>query len=334
MTIAPKLSAESATLSLQSESPDDSPLIVHRDTLLGDLPESRENDFALVCDDDRRLLGIVPMREIDSRLLSANPFERRRWKRMPIGAMSQLYFSDSQPAEPELITGSQNCTAISEGGQLFGLAVNGDLFLSWKRLESLFTAALLDPLTGLMNRLAYERRLQEEWVRSLRNSTSVAVVVVDLNEFKQVNDSWGHSVGDLVLKLVGRQLQSAMRSYDVVARFGGDEFVALCLGCGPEDIQIPINRLVRAINEIDLDHGGTPIPVSASVGAAVRHDGFDAALPEDLFISADQCLYEAKKSDLQAWAVEFGAAGQGVPYPVDSRQVAVSTEALSPKTTV
>ena len=334
MPIPLKLTAESAQLSLLSESPEDSPLIVHRDTLLGDLPKGRDSDYALVCDDNRRLLGIVPVKEIDRRLQSANPFERWRWTRMPIGAMSPLCFSDSAGEGSQQECVEHNCTAISEGGRLLGLSVNGDLFLSWKRLESLFTAALSDPLTGLMNRLAYERRLREEWDRSLRTSTSAAVVVVDLNDFKHVNDSWGHAVGDMVLRLVGRQLQSAMRSYDVVARFGGDEFVALCLGCAPGDIQIPINRLLQAINDIDCDHEGTPIPVRASVGAAVRHDGFDCALPEDLFIAADQCLYEAKKSDQKAWVIEFGKTDDAVPYPVDSPQPGVSSETNSAKSVV
>ncbi|MEQ9407270.1 MAG: GGDEF domain-containing protein [Fuerstiella sp.] len=327
------LRSDTATIRVSSETSGDAPLMVHRETLLGNLPDHGSHEYVLVSDDDHRLIGIVPTREIDRRLLSSNRFERTRWSAMPIGAMSSLSLADARGDAPTLNKDELTCSAIREGEGLFGLAVNGDLFLSWRRLESLFTAAMSDPLTGLMNRLAYERRLREEWNRSLRSNTSVGVVVVDLDNFKRVNDTFGHVVGDELLSQVGRQLEIAMRSYDVVARFGGDEFVALCLGCSPGDIQIPVARLLEGISRIELESQGEKIRIEASVGAAVRHMEFEHSLPEDLFVAADNCLYEAKKSTENAWRVEFGLETDPQPEPINC-QVPAASAVPKPQATV
>lgn len=302
----------------------DVPVIIHRETLLAQLPATGEHQYVLVRNDHDQILGIVSTREIDRRLKSPNRFERSRWESMPIGAL--LAMSIPAPREENLQSrqwpGDEiQCAAIRENGNLFGLSVDGDLFLSWKRLESLFTDALSDPLTGLMNRLAYERRLQEEWNRSQRTQNSIGIVVVDLDHFKVINDTYGHVVGDSILSHVGRQLELSMRSYDVVARFGGDEFVALCLGCSPGEIEIPIRRLLDSLTDIALPAGSDTVNVKASVGAAVRHDAFDSQLPEDLFVAADQCLYEAKRSSSNSWMIEFGEGQSSGPRPIVQRQV-------------
>lgn len=314
-----QLRSDAATIRMTPKECPDAPLMVHRETLLGELPPRGQNQYILVCNDDQKLIGIVPSREIDRRLLSSNTFERTRWASMPIGAMSSLSLADMQEARCPVAEKEVSCSAIREGDNLFGLAVNGDLFLSWNRLESLFTAALSDPLTGLMNRLAYERRLQEEWARSLRTNNSIGVVVVDLDNFKGVNDTYGHAVGDELLMRVGERLEISMRSYDVVARFGGDEFVALCLGCAPEDIQIPVSRLLNSIADIEIEANGDTIRIEASVGAAVRHCNFDGSLPEELFVAADSCLYEAKRSNENAWRIEYGPCEEPSAEPVSCR---------------
>ena len=133
---------------------------------------------------------------------------------------------------------------------------------------------------------------------------------------KEINDNLGHLAGDQLLVRIARRLENCVREEDMIARFGGDEFVALCLGCAPGDIEIPVSRLLSSISEIDLDVDGERVTVEASVGAAVRHSGFRGSLPEDLFVAADNCLYEAKKSSLNAWRVEFDKDGQTDPEPI------------------
>lgn len=311
-----ELKTDPASIRISSQPFADPPVVAHRETLLGQLP-SLQHQYVLVADDDEHIIGVVATSEINRRLLSPNPFERTRWASMPIGAMSKLSFSGTRLDGPVFDGEELKCSAIRQGDTLFGLSVDGDLFFSWKRLESLFSAALSDPLTGLMNRLAYERRMQEEWDRSLRTGTSIGVVVVDLDDFKTINDSYGHAVGDQVLIAVGRQLEASMRSYDVVARFGGDEFVALCLGCAPGDIGIPLERLVEALHSIEIKiDGGQTIQVSASVGAAVRHSGFDVQSADQLFVAADACLYESKESNVPAWKIELGTGQSEAPEAV------------------
>lgn len=320
MVISNDILAAPAVLRSTDSGSVNAPSMVHRETQLRDLPPMADHDYVLVTDDRNQIVGVVSARDIGTRLEAKNQHERDRWQQMPIGAMLALPIP--QAAEQgEIWTGKDvQCAAIQENGKLFGLSVNGDLFLSWRRLESLFTDALSDPLTGLMNRLSYERRLREEWNRAQRTNTSIGIVVVDLDNFKVINDTYGHAVGDTVLAQVGRQLEASMRSYDVVARFGGDEFVALCLGCDPGQIDIPIRRLLDSISEICIPAGSDKISISASIGAAVRHDGFEDSLPEELFDSADQCLYQSKNSPSSSWRVEFGQTISTDPEPLDLRK--------------
>lgn len=325
------ISTDPAILKAGPSTEIDAPLTVHRETLLRDVADVQRHAYVIVSGDDGHIIGIVPAREITRRLQSANKFERTRWQGMPIGAMLTMSIATTTPDGPAFDAGEITCATICEEGRLFGLSVDGDLFLSWKRLEGMFTAALSDPLTGLMNRLAYERRLQEEWNRSQRTQNSIGVVVVDLDDFKTINDTYGHVIGDEVLSRVGRQLEISMRSYDVVARFGGDEFVALCLGCSPGEIEIPVKRLLDSLAEIEFLCQGETIRVAASVGAAVRHVDFDRTQPEDLFVAADKCLYEAKSSTSNSWKVEY--FGEDAPHPepvvlrgvTDPKRIALTT---------
>ena len=321
--------SEAATIQIAPDVSPDSPPVVHRETLLRDLPDRGQHQYVLVCNCDEKIVGLVPANEIDRRLLSGNHFERTRWAEMPIGALSRVPLSEtsSSPFSPE---GRElACSTIREGEDLFGFSINGDVFLSWNRLEALFTAALSDPLTGLMNRLAFERRLCEEWSRSSRIENSIGVVMIDLDKFKLVNDTYGHPAGDELLKRVGMELESAMRSYDVVARFGGDEFVALCLGCGPENIQIPIARLHEGLSRIEMEFEGVQVTARGSIGAAVRHGNFKDSSPEELFAAADNCLYEAKKKRGSARKIEFGCGAPDHDTEVDVNSV--STALINPE---
>ncbi|MCP4173131.1 MAG: GGDEF domain-containing protein [Fuerstiella sp.] len=310
------LRAKAAVIQVSSQECDDAPLVVHKETLLGDLNRNFGSHYILVADDDQRIVGVAQRSEILRRLNSANPFERRRWQAVPIETMSNLSFSNDRLRGPLISEDTLECSTIREGDRLFGLAVEGDLFLSWGRLESLFNAALSDSLTGVMNRFAYERRLAEEWNRAARTHTSVGIVLVDLDNFKEINDTYGHTIGDEVLTRVAQILEQSIRSSDVVARYGGDEFVALCLGCAPGDIQIPVSRLSNGLKQIVVNVDGEKVDVSASIGAAVRHGNFLDSQSSHLFAAADDCLYRAKKSSHRAWGIEFETGCETTRAPV------------------
>lgn len=312
-----ELRKHTGLLQLSMDSGESDVLSIHRETTLGEVVQQLgEQHYVLATDDDGQISGIVSATQISERLQSANRFERLRWQQMPLGALLNVTFSHLDETPSVKASESSACVAIAEGDHVFGLAVEDDIFLSWRRLESLLSVALSDPLTGLLNRLAYERRLCEEWSRAIRTGMSVGVVVVDLDAFKRINDTFGHPAGDAVLRGVGHELEASMRSYDVVARFGGDEFVALCLGCSDGDIAIPVERIQQGINDMQLVFEERAIPVTVSIGAAVRHNGFESSDPRELFSAADECLYHAKASAETAWKVELGSGCSGIPEPV------------------
>jgi len=148
-----------------------------------------------------------------------------------------------------------------------------------------------DALTGLANRRLFDQRMQAA-LRSAETGGDVAVLLVDLDGFKSINDSYGHDKGDLVLIAVARRMASVCRPADLVARIGGDEFALLLPGASSAVASEILDRLQQAIvAPIDLG-GGAAVTVGASAGIAVAPaDGFDAG---ELLRSADEAMYESK----------------------------------------
>ena len=163
------------------------------------------------------------------------------------------------------------------------------------REEALTKLALSDPLTGLANRALLLDRLQQALLKQNRVDTLVAVLFIDLDRFKAVNDTLGHAAGDqLLLRLAGR-FRSALRPTDTIARQGGDEFVVMCedLSSPAEAIEIA-ERLLKAVSEpITID--GHEVRTSASIGIAVAEGDDTEATPETLLRDADTAMYEAKE---------------------------------------
>ncbi len=151
--------------------------------------------------------------------------------------------------------------------------------------------AMTDPLTNLWNRRYFAGRLREELMRSRRTGVSVSACAIDLDGFKQVNDRHGHDSGDLVLTRVAERLRKCVRANDVVARFGGDEFVVLLTDAAEAAAMVAAERVVSALRQVD-DFG----MVSASVGVSTLADR-DAgeAAAERILREADAALLEAKR---------------------------------------
>ena len=157
-------------------------------------------------------------------------------------------------------------------------------------LDQLANEARRDALTGLLNRRGFEERAGPELGRARREDSWVAVAVFDLDFFKRVNDEWGHDVGDRVLAHTASVLEGQAREIDVVARFGGEEFVVLLPGASPAAARCFAERVRVALSE---GHGRSLPQVRASVGiiAAVAPNRL-----EDLLHGADSALYQAKRS--------------------------------------
>jgi diguanylate cyclase (GGDEF)-like protein len=160
--------------------------------------------------------------------------------------------------------------------------------------EELEQLALYDPLTGLAHRPLFLERLRDAVTASRTDDRPMALIFVDLDGFKAINDNRGHGAGDLVLSEMGRRLSSAVRRDDLVARFGGDEFVILCRDADPAAVHRVADRLLAAIRE--------PLPdpsmvVTGSMGIALMRGSDDEEVTAEVLLeTADEAMYRSKRS--------------------------------------
>jgi two-component system, cell cycle response regulator len=171
-----------------------------------------------------------------------------------------------------------------------GLAVALNNALNHERLQRV---AALDPLTGIYNRRFGLQRLDEEFKRSVRSGDPLGVLMLDVDHFKNINDSYGHLVGDRVLKSVVAAARQALREGDLLARYGGEEFVAALPGASRDDVLIMAEAIRHAVADTITMDDGRQIQATVSVGgASLPHSPADRA--EALIDLADQALYSAK----------------------------------------
>lgn len=173
-----------------------------------------------------------------------------------------------------------------------------------KEIEERMTfLAQYDSLTKLPNRALFMDRLESAVARANRSQTTLAVLFLDLDGFKKINDNFGHQIGDDLLKQFGARLKSAVRNTDTVARLGGDEFTIILedLTDTTRDIKIVADKIIEAMqNPFDL--GEQQITVTTSIGIALHKA--EEINPDDLLRRADAAMYQAKKSGKNQWQVE------------------------------
>ena len=165
------------------------------------------------------------------------------------------------------------------------------LEMAWQFAE-VDRRARTDPLTGLWNRLHFGEQLQRTLAEADRFGNPVSLVLVDVDHFKKVNDSWGHEAGDAVLKHVARVLQDGVRSVDICVRYGGEEIAMLLSQTDSAHAVEVAERLRARIAESTVRHAGAEIAVTASFGVATYPE--TVKVRDQLFPSADKALYIAK----------------------------------------
>ncbi|MEM7285878.1 MAG: EAL domain-containing protein [Actinomycetota bacterium] len=181
-----------------------------------------------------------------------------------------------------------------DGFVSYVLVVSHDVTEERDRYEELTRRALYDPLTGLANRATALAYIDRALGRRGRSSTSEAVIFIDLDQFKAVNDSLGHAVGDELLLTVAKRLSSVLRPHDVVSRIGGDEFIVFLEQMdGIEPVLLVVDRLRNAISE-PLTIAERELRIRASLGLAFAAERNESA--EDLLSKADAAMYKAKEA--------------------------------------
>jgi diguanylate cyclase len=162
-----------------------------------------------------------------------------------------------------------------------------------KSLQEEQSLRMIDALTGIPNRAAYDDRIRHEFMRWQRENTAISVLAWDIDRFKEINDAYGHSAGDKVLRVVAQHLAQHVRGTDFVARYGGEEFVMILCGTDATQATVTADKIRTGIENMGFHFHNKPVVVTASCGITTFR-GDDT--PETIFDRADRALYRAKDS--------------------------------------
>lgn len=259
-------------------------------------------------------IGGVPAQQMQ---LTLRRIDRREWWLWVTAAVVMLFLllGIASFSFPNLISGAASAYSIDEFQAVRGLAVLVMLFIGYalyqqiqinqirrQLLEQVFAVdkvevlaqevynlAVLDPLTGSYNRRYAEQRLVMEMARAQRCRLPLTIILFDLDDFKQVNDEYGHPAGDSVLKAFSDRLSKSTRGSDLAARYGGDEFLALLPECEPDDVQYILKRL----DGLRVQVGEEMMPIYYSAGWA---DYLPGESVEELLKRVDANLYANKRA--------------------------------------
>jgi diguanylate cyclase (GGDEF)-like protein len=189
-------------------------------------------------------------------------------------------------AEPSVIT-REDVALIELFGQLIGASI-GNI----KLFEKMQRQATTDGLTGLMNHRTFYEALEKELWRSRRYGGTLSLVMADIDNLKKLNDSYGHRVGDRVIKEISHRIKECIRQIDLAARYGGDEFAVILPNTTLEEATLVSQRIVDIVSESPLKWQQMKIPLSISVGVGQYGPEIN---PEDITSGSDEALYRAKQ---------------------------------------
>ena len=252
-------------------------------------------------DEDAELIGL-PVREVLAKSTStlARP---DHFSRHLLSVLETREVADSfeiQMTDGRVITELDYPVRDREGSFIGHLWIYEDVTRERQTAEQLVYLAERDPLTGLYNRHRFQHELTRTMMESERNQMQCAVMFFDLDEFKTINDSYGHRAGDALLIRVAGEISALVRRNEVLARLGGDEF-AILLPAVRDDAEALAERVVRAVAQIPFRFEGQNLRLTASLGIAYYPS--QAADADELVAKADIAMYQAKQAGKNAWRV-------------------------------
>jgi diguanylate cyclase (GGDEF)-like protein len=200
------------------------------------------------------------------------------------------------------------------------LELEDSLLNARKEMEYLATH---DALTGLWNRLAWKKLLTAEFERAYRNATSMAVLMIDIDHFKSVNDTYGHHAGDAILNKVGDVLHSLVRAYDHVGRYGGDEFIVIAQELSHDSALDYAERIRATLAQITVFHEGSALSPTVTVGVAFA-ERLPECSPDAMVHSADRALYKAKARGRNCVFMDSISCPADIPASVAEHEAAAS----------
>jgi len=184
--------------------------------------------------------------------------------------------------------------------------------------EGLRIKATHDQLTGLWNHSAILDMLDQQMARANREGTPCSIAMADLDYFKKVNDTYGHMAGDAILRETAHRIESSVRPYDVVGRYGGEEFLIILPGCNGQKASSVAERIRREISNNPFSARDAVIPVTISLGVATTEAPSGAIASDALIHAADMALYKAKADGRNRFEVAQGDARKEVEAVVSS----------------
>ncbi len=241
------------------------------------------------CQDENILKLIAKMKKDKSYIISNN-------------GKTGLFAIRNEDKTTGLIAASSNIDKLSREEINYLLQLSAQASVTTQRANSyaqVLKYATLDALTGLNNRRQFEIRLKQEFASAKRHKKALCCIMLDIDYFKHVNDTWGHSAGDCVLRNVAKIISGELREYDIASRYGGEEFCILLPDTRIKEAAFVAQRLRKAVEKTPINIsddsvlGSDYLNVSISVGVSELDDNFQDA--QRLYQCADIALYEAKR---------------------------------------
>ncbi len=206
-----------------------------------------------------------------------------------LGSTNGTYLNGEGLKAPEWLSSEDR---LQVGSVHLKLIVEADVEGSYHQM--MYSLAVTDPLTGVANRRRFEEELDREFARAGRRERSLGLMIIDVDQSKQINDHYGHPIADQVLKGVAAGLQEINRGEQTLARIGGDEFAILIPEASVEDLELVAERVREQVAAVKVESPKGTVTAQCSIGGAVVAAGQGQA--EGLYAAADEALYQSERS--------------------------------------